>query len=195
MTNNAAKVTINPHLAALDLGLWWPRATKHPHYANQSMQVEIHPLIMRVTCLVLLPMPRSWQTTIPQAAPAQVIEQAITQTAATATKTETATWENLLHKMLAVLELNQASTNLAIAKIYTDKDKLSVADWQQVANTIQCWQPQWILQFDHANELCLGQGCGVKTFHPTELLANPQHKASAYRSLLALKQLIYGACR
>jgi len=157
-------------LSELGVDIWWPRATRHPRFSRENIKIEILPLQMHARCLVLLPMNFSY-TKESQALECQVLE-----------------WQELLDKMLCVLELDECE--LVIAKIYSEHATLSTDDWQQVAVTISQWQPRLVLQFAPELPLCMGGLGGVTTFHPQHLLECPQDKAIAYQDLLKLKTML-----
>lgn len=59
----------------------------------------------------------------------------------------------------------------------------------QVASKICLWEPKFILQLSMDFAQIVGDGV-VRTYSPDHLAANPQDKASAYKQLLKLKELL-----
>lgn len=91
--------------------------------------------------------------------------------------------------MLSVLEL--APSDMMQATIYG-----ATPDLQAISIIIKQWQPQYILQLDMElpefnQEYDIGAFC-VRTFSPQYLLQNPQCKLQAYKSLLSLREKLYG---
>lgn len=96
------------------------------------------------------------------------------------------TVQKILTGMLSVLELPEHV--IMHATIYG-----ATPDLQAISAIIRQWQPQYILQLDmDLPDFDLGSVC-VRTFSPEYLLQNPQYKSQAYKSLLSLREKLYGA--
>lgn len=90
--------------------------------------------------------------------------------------------QKILQGMIGVLDLQPQETMRAT--IYG-------SDLQGVAEEISSWQPKFILQLSMELPHFLGQNC-IQTYSPSYLKHNPQFKAEAYKSLLALQSKIHG---
>ena len=148
----------------LGVALWYPRKLQHPWYKENRVIVEVSPAIFHVKCLVLLPMQKS---------SIEFYDPKVNK---------------VLTGMLGVLDLTP--DELSIAKIHAVNKQLTVQDWQQVLLEVDRWQPKFVLQLDKTAPLCCNDGSWVQTYHPVNLVQNPQDKAATYNDLLTLKNKI-----
>jgi hypothetical protein len=147
-----------------DFGLqqWYPRKLRHPWYKKNNVIVEVTPAILKIKCLILLPM---------------------------YTKKEFSLQANkVLSGMLGVLAL--AKDELSIAKIYTNNNFFTKQDKSKINEEIQIWQPQFILQLEK-NTTIIEDNKVLQTYHPEHLVMHQEDKTLAYQELLTIKQKLH----
>lgn len=141
---------------------WYPRKSRHGWYQEKDLVVEVLPTILKVKCLILLPIYNK--------------------------KEFSSQINKILYGMLSVLAL--AKDELSVAKVYTTSSNITEQDWQQIFAEINIWQPQFILQLDK-NAPMTSDNRLVQTYHPEHLAMNQQDKTAAYQELLTLKSKLH----
>lgn len=92
--------------------------------------------------------------------------------------------QKILTGMISVLNLSD--TQYMLIKIYSQKP-----DFNLIAETINRWQANSVLQLDMQYDLLACSMPVVRTFGPQYLLQHPEHKAQAYKDLLTLRNILH----